>query len=105
MFIHRHPVEVAASLRTRNHLGTAHAFALWERFNGDALRHAVGLRTVVIEYGALRRGPGRRRCARSSTRSTAWGVALPNDPATTDMELTPKRRHHEADAGDASTTR
>jgi hypothetical protein len=30
----------------------------------------------------------------------AWGVTLPNDPATTDMELTPSRRHHHTDADD-----
>jgi hypothetical protein len=95
VFIHRHPVEVASSLRTRNSLGTAHGFALWERFNGDALRHAVGLRTVVFEYGALLDDP-HGNMARLVEALNGWGVRLPNDPATTDMELTPKRRHHQA---------
>ncbi len=97
VFIHRHPVEVASSLRTRNSLGTAHGYALWERFNGDALRHAVGLRTVVFEYGALLADP-QGNMARLVDALNGWGVHLPNDPATTDMELTPKRRHHEADS-------
>ncbi len=96
VFIHRHPVEVASSLRTRNFLGTAHGYALWERFNGDALRHADGLRTIVFEYGALLADP-QGNMARLVDALNGWGVHLPNDPATTDMELTPKRRHHEAD--------
>jgi hypothetical protein len=95
VFIHRHPVEVASSLRTRNSLTTAHGFALWERFNGDALRHSVGLRTIVFEYGALLADP-HGNMARLVDALNGWGVHLPHDPATTDMELTPKRRHHEA---------
>ena len=98
VFIHRHPVEVTSSLRTRNSLTTAHGFALWERFNGDALRHSVGLRTIVFEYGALLADP-HGNMARLVDALNGWGVHLPNDPATTDMELTPKRRHHEASAG------
>jgi hypothetical protein len=96
--IHRHPAEVAASLRTRNSLTTAHGFALWERFNGDALRNAVGLRTVVFEYRTLVAEP-QATMQRLVDALAGWGVALPHDPATTDMELTASRRHHEADAG------
>jgi hypothetical protein len=98
VFIHRHPMEVAASLRTRNFLGTAHGFALWERFNGDALRHAVGLRTIVFEYGELVAEP-EGTMQQLVDALNHWGVHLPRDPATTDLELTAKRRHHEADAG------
>jgi hypothetical protein len=98
VFIHRHPVEVAASLRTRNSLGTAHGYALWERFNADALRNSVGLRTVVFEYGDLVAEP-EANMRRLVDALAAWGVKLPRDPATTDLELTAKRRHHEADAG------
>lgn len=98
VFVHRHPSEVAASLRTRNHLGTAHGYALWERFNGDALRHSVGLRTMVIEYGTVVAEPEATMQSIVDALN-GWGVTLPRDPATTDMELTAKRRHHEADAG------
>jgi hypothetical protein len=98
VFIHRHPAEVAASLRTRNSLTTAHGYALWERFNGDALRNAVGLRTVALDYGALVEAPA-ETMQRIVDALAGWGVTLPRDPATTDMELTPKRRHHESDHG------
>jgi hypothetical protein len=97
VMIHRHPEEVAASLRTRNQLTTAHGFALWERFNGDALRNSVGLRTIVIEYRTLVAEP-HETMQRIVDALASWGVTLPRDPATTDMELSASRRHHEADA-------
>ena len=99
VFIHRHPVEVAGSLLTRNHLARGHAFAVWERFNADALLNSVGLPTVVIEYEPLVEDPI-TTMAELAASLAAWGVQLTNDPATTDMELTPQRRHHQADTGD-----
>jgi hypothetical protein len=33
----------------------------------------------------------------------SWGVSLPHDPATTDMELSPQRRHHHSAASDEFT--
>lgn len=99
IFIHRHPVEVASSAETRNHVTRGHGFAIWERFNGDAIENSVGLPTVVLEYEPLVEDPIGTMTA--LVRQLAqWGVDLPNDPAATDMELTPKRRHHTADAGD-----
>ncbi len=100
VLIHRHPIEVAGSLLTRNHLARGHAFALWERFNADALQNSVGLPTVVIEYQPLVEDPI-TTMAELAAALSEWGVSLPNDPATTDMELTPQRRHHQADSGDA----
>jgi hypothetical protein len=97
VIVHRHPSEVAASLRTRNHLTTAHGYALWERFNGDALRNAVGLRTVMFEYRTLLAEP-QATMQRLVDALARWGVDLPRDPASTDMELTSSRRHHQADA-------
>jgi hypothetical protein len=99
VFIHRHPIEVAGSLLTRNGLSRGHGFAVWERFNADGLRSSVGLPTVALQYEPLVEDPitTMNELVRSLER---WGVTLPNDPATTDMELTPKRRHHHADAGD-----
>lgn len=98
VIIHRHPTEVVASLRTRNSLTAAHGYALWERFNGDALRNAVGLRTIVFEYRRLLSEPEAtmRRLVDALAR---WGIDLPRDPASTDLELNTSRRHHEADVG------
>ena len=98
VFIHRHPVEVAGSLLARNNLARGHAFAVWERFNADALRNSVGLPTVAIEYEPLVEDPiGTMNALAASL--AGWGVELPNDPATTDMELTPQRRHHQVTGG------
>jgi hypothetical protein len=99
VFIHRHPIEVAGSLLTRNHLARGHAFAVWERFNADALRNSVGLPTVAIEYEPLVEDPITTMTELAASLA-GWGVALEHDPATTDMELTPKRRHHQAATGD-----
>lgn len=98
VFIHRHPVEVARSAETRNQLTRGHGFAVWERFNADAITNSVGLPTVVLEYEPLVEDPIGTMTALVGTLAS-WGVDLPNDPGTTDMELTPKRRHHQADVG------
>jgi hypothetical protein len=98
VFIHRHPVEVAQSAETRNQLTRGHGFAVWERFNAKAIENAVGLPTVVIEYEPLVEDPIGTMTALVGTLA-AWGVELPKDPTVTEMELTPQRRHHQADAG------
>jgi hypothetical protein len=92
VFIHRHPSEVAESLARYNGLGRAHALAVWERFNHDALMNSAGLPTFAIGYQPLVEDPvGVTK--RLVAALTEWGVALPNDPETTDMELSPGQRH------------
>lgn len=94
VMIQRHPVEVAGSLATRNRLAPGHVFALWERYNADALRFSAGLPTIVVDYGRTLTDPlGVVGSLVETLRS--WGVELPNDPATTDLELTAGSRHHE----------
>jgi hypothetical protein len=97
VLIHRHPEEVWGSLDTRNGFGPGLSFALWERYNADALRGAVGLRTVVLAYADLVERPVEVTTALVATLA-GWGVRLPNDPATTDMELRADERHHRAAA-------
>jgi hypothetical protein len=97
VLIHRHPEEVWASLDTRNGFGPGLSFALWERYNADALRGAAGLRTVVLSYAELVERPVETTTGLVATLA-AWGVHLPNDPATTDMELRADERHHHAAA-------
>lgn len=97
VLIHRHPEEVFASLDTRNGYGPGLSFALWERYNRDALRGAAGLRTVVLSYPTLVDRPV--EVMHDLVRTLAgWGVHLPNDPASTDMELRASERHHVAAA-------
>ncbi len=99
LLIHRHPTEVADSLGSRNKLGRGHGYAMWERYNADALRSSQGHPTVVLEYGALVTDPVGSLA--SVSRSFAdFGVTLPNDPATTDHGLVLEQRHHTASAVD-----
>jgi hypothetical protein len=95
VLIHRHPEEVWGSLDTRNGFGPGLSFALWERYNADALRGTAGLRTVVLDYADLVERPIEVTTALVATLA-GWGVELPNDPATTDMELRADERHHRA---------
>jgi len=95
VIIHRHPIEIVGSLASRNQLGAGHVLAMWERYNADALRFSTGLPTAVIEYGRTIADPVGVVGSLVETLHS-WGVDLPNDPATTDLELTTDSRHHEA---------
>lgn len=92
--IHRHPFEVARSLLTRDGFGRGHSFALWERYNADALMNALGLPTVVIGYEELLRDPISTMTELVGSLA-GWGIRL-GDPTTTDLELNEGRRHHRA---------
>ena len=91
---YRHPEEVGASLYTRNGLAPGLSFALWERYNSDALRYATGLRTVVFAYSDLIQNQSEIMTELATTLG-GWGVPL-KDPATTDMELRSDQQHHHA---------
>jgi hypothetical protein len=92
IIIYRHPEEVWASLDTRNGFGPGLSFALWERYNSDALRYASGLRTVVFAYSDLMQRQSETMTELAATLA-GWGVPLKN-PATTDMELRSDKQHH-----------
>jgi len=94
IIIYRHPEEVWASLDTRNGFGPGLSFALWERYNSDALRSASGLRTVVFAYSDLVQNQSEIMTELAATLAR-WGVSL-KDPSSTDMELRADQRHHHA---------
>lgn len=95
LLIHRHPTEVADSLTSRNRLGRGHGYAIWERYNADALRAVQGHPTVVLEYGALVTDPV--GSLQGLSRALAeFGAKLANDPATTEHGLVAQERHHTA---------
>ena len=97
VFTHRHPLEVAESQARRDHLGTAHSFALWERYNANAVSYSQGSRCFNIQYSELLADPvGTMRTFVDALAS--WGVHLPRAPEDTEMELTTSRRHHHTDA-------
>lgn len=95
VLIHRHPREVASSLETRNRFGHGLSFALWERYNREALRFADGLPTTVIRYSDLLGRP-QDAMTRLAGHLRECGIDLPHDPATTDLEIDVSERHHEA---------
>lgn len=53
----RHPLEVAASLRTRNAMPLPAGLALWERYVGSALSAAAGLPSVQVSHRRLMTEP------------------------------------------------
>lgn len=100
LVIYRHPGEVADSLAARNSFTPAHSHAIWERYNADALRSAEGRPTVVLEYGKVVAGPV-ESLEIIITAFAEAGVALPNDPATTEHGLVAQARHHTSETPDA----
>ena len=93
ILVHRHPSEVADALVAQHGLGRAHAFAVWERANHDALMHAAGLSTFAVDHRTLVEDPA-GVIARIVAALAEWGVQLPNDLATTDLDLAPPTRRH-----------
>lgn len=57
VLIHRHPLEVAASLTVRDEMTTWFALALWERHVRSALTSAAGCPVYVTSYEQLLREP------------------------------------------------
>lgn len=53
----RHPLEVAASLRTRNAIPLPAGLALWEKYVGSALSAAAGLPSVQVSHRRLMTEP------------------------------------------------
>ncbi len=57
VFIHRHPLEVAASLQKRNSLAPVHSLELWEFYNHQSLINAQGLPMFVAAYDQILADP------------------------------------------------
>lgn len=55
--IHRHPVEVAASLHARNGVPIRAGLALWDRYVRSALAASSGLPTVTVSHRQLMQQP------------------------------------------------
>nr|MBA3351630.1 sulfotransferase [Blastocatellia bacterium] len=53
IFVHRSPLEVAASLKTRNGFPTRFSCALWEFYNTAALSATFGLRRLQVNHRDL----------------------------------------------------
>src|SRR5690606_12958275 len=55
--IHRHPVEVAASLHARNGIPIPAGLALWDRYVRSALAASSGLPTLMVSHRQLMQQP------------------------------------------------
>jgi hypothetical protein len=53
LLLHRNPLEIAASLRTRDDLGFVYSLALWERYLRTSLAAISGLPTLVTTYDEI----------------------------------------------------
>ena len=53
VLVHRHPLEIAASLRARDGFGALYSLALWERYLRACVGSLVGLPTLVTDYESL----------------------------------------------------
>ena len=57
VFVHRSPLEVAISLKTRNDFPPGFSCALWEFYNTAALNATFGLRRLQVNHRDLMRDP------------------------------------------------
>ena len=95
IFVHRHPVEVAEALHNARGFGRAHALAIWERCNHDALMHAAGLPTFAIDHQTLVEDPA-GVAKRMVAALDGWDVHFDRELDGTDLELAPRDRFHRA---------
>ncbi|MGJ4727996.1 sulfotransferase [Luteimonas sp. SDU101] len=95
----RHPIEVAASLRTRNGIPVEAGLALWQRYNHDAVSAMGDLPRIVVSHADLMREPV-HAAARIQKSLALHGVELSRSPspdeilAFVDSKL--HRERHEA---------
>ena len=90
------PLEVAASLSTRNRFGVAHSTALWESYNRGLLRSANGYRTIVVPYSDLATSPI-ATLRGVLAQLSSWGVGLVGDAEAAANIVDLDRRHHVMD--------
>jgi hypothetical protein len=50
VFVYRHPLEVAGSMKARNHFTNTHGLALWERYVRSAASNLDGIPTLVVAF-------------------------------------------------------
>ncbi len=91
---HRRPVQVAASLRSRDGFPLQVGLAIWEMQVRSALRNAVGLPQVVVDHATLMREPAAaaRRLRQQLESLGVTGLHDP-DPAALAASIDPRLQH------------
>ncbi len=97
----RSPLEIAASLATRDGFPIDVSLALWERYTRDALSHSEGLPRVFVDHAALIHRPleTARQLASDLAAVGVEGLAVPDEPALTEF-IDPALHRATADAAD-----
>lgn len=100
--IHRNPLDVAQSLRTRNGFGVAEGLALWESYNLKALQASSELPRLVVSYEALVSQPEETLTTLLSDLSSLGitGLAVPTARELEEF-ITPGLRHHNTTVSDS----
>jgi hypothetical protein len=98
VLVARHPLDVAASLASRNGLERPHALAVWERYLRSALVGCSGLPVLVVSQPDLVDDP-RRVAADIRAFLAAQGLAPGRAIGAAAASVDPRLRHHVADPG------
>ncbi len=91
----RHPLEIAASLLSRNGIPRAYAFALTERYLRTCLRESAGRAVLITSYDELFRGID-RWCRRTVAFLRANAIPMPAPLPLSDVKafIDGSLRHH-----------
>ncbi len=95
IFVYRHPVEVALSLKKRNGLSMAVAIALWEKYNLDALAATAAMPRLLVSHNEIISSP-MEVTRRLLSQLEALGVRRLSMPTEREVSafIAPELRHH-----------
>lgn len=93
--IHRHPLDVAKSLASRDGLSEERGLTLWEIYNRTLLRNLDGMQALHVSYEQLTLDPA-AACARIRDFLVTRGVAAAPVPEEAVRAVDPSLRHHSA---------
>lgn len=95
--IHRHPLEVALSLRERNGFSIPLGLALWERYNLAAFAASAGTPRILVQHAALLRSPA-EALQSIAEQLVKFGVRGLRQPAEAEINafIQPSLHHHRA---------
>jgi hypothetical protein len=100
VFVHRHPLEVARSLQSRDGFRLTQGLALWERYTRAACANLDGLPTLCTDYQRVLDDPG-AWCREVVTFLTSTGVAVDAthlDAMTTSIDVGLRHQRDTIDA-------
>ena len=105
VIVYRNPLEVAASMQSRDGVSIAFGVALWERYNRLVLAHSQGMPVLVTRYDDLMRDPG-GWCQSTRAFLVELGMHLPArfDLDSARESVHPELRHSTASRADLESS-